>query len=172
MNERDEPVSGLEGLGPDPLPMELIAAVQRARARTAAPDRVAATTAAILNATKRSDRPANIFFQGRKWLVAAAIAASFLWCFAPQPEQPRPHTASERHVSSSGVDRSEPAGDGNVYSRITKISLVQVGYGRIETDLDRAEAELAKVSEGVALAAVRHDIQAALEDFYDWRETR
>ena len=55
-----------------------------------------------------------------------------------------------------------------VYSPITTVSLTQVGYLRIHEDLDRADSQVEEVSEGLAIAAVRHEIQVTLEVFYDW----
>ena len=79
---------------------------------------------------------------------------------------------AKAQIERAFEDETKDARHRSVHSRITRISLVQVGYRRIEDDLDRADSELEKVSEGVALASVRNEIQAALNDFCDWKMTQ
>jgi hypothetical protein len=91
-------------------------------------------------------------------LVAAAAAVYAMVTWNALPVRPE-------HRGAAVPALSLP-----VYSPVTQLPLVEVGYRRIEADLEQAEAELEQAGEAIALAAVRHEVQQTLEEFYDWSQ--
>lgn len=145
------------------LPDELAAAIARARQRTAAKSSVASLTASVLEKTAvlathvdpNASRPRVQMY----WLCAVAASVGLVLAVRPwgnsqlePPELP-------------AIQLMQP-----VYSTITTVSLTQVGYGQVQDDLDRADVQIEEASEALQLAAVRVEIQKALDEFYDWSE--
>ena len=158
--------SGIESHaeGEDRLPSELAAAIERARQRTASKSRVQTLTANVLELTSESRLQVNpkatrAIANGRLyWLCVLAASIGLIlsgrsWLTSPD----------ERENLSVIELMTQP-----VYSTINTVSLTQVGYRQVEEDLDRADAQIEEVSEGLAIASVRHEIQKTLEEFYDW----
>lgn len=163
MNERDEPMERSPATDQE-LPADLIAAIERARRRTASPAAVAQLTVKVLQLsncqTPQLRQPISVPWNGRiAWTVA--IAASILMILTFKLWLPAPKEPPGQLQSSELLNRP-------VYSPITTVSLVQVGYRKIEQDLDRADEKLDDAFESLALAAVRREVQETLEEFYDW----
>jgi hypothetical protein len=146
------------------LPSELAAAIERARLRTASPamveklqSRVLEITAETVPDVNQKDRlasgNAHIY-----WLCTIAASIGLILSLRPWMTVPVEST----HFPTVDLITSP------VYSPITTVSLTQVGFRRIEEDMDRVDAQVEEASEGLALASVRHEIQETLEEFYDW----
>jgi hypothetical protein len=154
-----------------PLPAELLAAIDRAKQRRA-------TTEAVENLTERLLRskdgqheiatgevemvsPVQRAFWKRPvaWGFATAVAlliavAVSTWWPAPKHVDPALSEMAKTPLIHS-------------YSTVTKVSLVDVAYQQMVDDLDRVDSEVEEVSEGLQLAALRHEIEVTLDDFYD-----
>lgn len=162
MNDHD--VQRSLDVSKDPMPSDLIAAIERARQRTASSEMVTQLTVRVshLNKPDAYGSIASSYRQGR-WLMACAVAASIFVI------------VSYGFIGTAPSDRVSSRDPNSfvkypIYSQITKVSFVQVGYRRIEEDLDLADAKAERVSEGLVLAALRQEIQESLEEFYKWSD--
>ncbi len=139
-----------------PLPGELLAAIGRARQRRATPELVASLIEKVLQDESEvvSLPPRSLWKQPLLWGLATAAAlliGVIVATWWPQHEPPRV------------VNRP----DQRVLSAVTKVSLVDVVFQQMTDDLDRADAELEEVSAGLQMAALRHEIEITLDEFYD-----
>lgn len=148
--------------GEESLPSELVSALHRARLRTASPEMVDRLTARVLKITaettpelnhRRASGNTRVY-----WLGAIAASIGLIMAFRTWLDD----SQKQADVAEVGL-LTQP-----VYSTITTVSLTQVGYRQVNEDLDRADAQIEEASEGIAIASVRHEIQKALEEFYDW----
>ena len=150
--------------GDPSLPNELATLIERARQRTASPAMVERFAARVLEMTAKpvtevKHRGGRASGNSRVyWLCAVAASIGVILSLRSWV------TVPVEHADVAAVELlTQP-----VYSPITTVSLTQVGYLRIHEDLDRADSQVEEVSEGLAIAAVRHEIQVTLEVFYDW----
>lgn len=152
----------------DSLPSELSSAIERARMRTASPAQIAKLAERVLEMTSQHSVPSPVEIKKANsagvsasvyWLCTIAASIGLIVLFRPWA------STTDNQAEVPKLVLSQP-----IYSPITTVSLSQVGYRQIEVDLDRADAKLAEASEGLALAAVRYEIQQTLEEFYDWRK--
>lgn len=140
----------------EPLPGELLAAIGRARQRRATSEMVTSLTEKVLQDESEvvSLPPRSFWKRPLMWGLATAVAlligvAVATWW--PQREQQRVVVREERRSLSV----------------VTKVSLVDVVFQQMTDDLDRADAELEGVSAGLQMAALRHEIEMTLDEFYD-----
>ena len=149
------------------LPNELDMAVRRARGRQPHPDAIVqcmrsaqglsdtAVSAPRFPLT-RTRLAGRIALAGSLAAAAAAVYLLVTW---------NPSSVSPERDRLPVAALSQP-----IYSPITQVSLVEVGYRRIEADLEQAQTQLAQASEAIALSAVRLEVQQSLEEFYDWSD--
>lgn len=147
---------------PQPLSGDLVAAIERARQRAATPEMVAKLTSQAIRlqySIHPSAEAASPLSDRWRWeariAVAVVLALSIGLLAYRYKIQPHRWGRLPNHVT---------------YSPVTRSSLVLVGYRRIDEDLDRAEAKVEQVSKALEVAALRREIQAALDEYRDWRE--
>jgi hypothetical protein len=166
MNNHDDPIRDLPDQHPEHLHPDLVAAIERARARKASLDMVARVAEKMLQLGKPVVRSSETqMVSVRRWngrMLWAVSTATILFVAAV--------LSVRRPSSNESLVNFQPLATLHfpVYSSITTISLVEVGFQRIEEDLDRADAKAEEASEGLAQAAVRQEIQETLEKYYDW----
>ena len=135
------------------LPAKLATIVAKARARCPTPDMVAqliARASCLGEVGRVAPRPGR---SAALWVSvgATAAAAAVLLVFVLTHGRREPARVPGPPVAAA---HAFP-----IYSAVTRLSLVDVGFGQAEEDLRRAEWHVARVSEAVALAAVRRDVQ-------------
>lgn len=152
--------------GQEELPNDLAFAIARARHRTASSSMVASVTSRVLDATSSSAFVATTSIDPARskarvsgvWVVAATIGLVFaLYFWWP--------VAKESESVTRKYEWTQPN-----YTSVKTSRLSHVSYRQIEADLDRAGTTVDEVSEGLLLTAVRFEIQATLDQFYDWSE--
>lgn len=166
MNNHDDPLRDLPDEHPEQLPPDLAAAIDRARARKASLAMVARVAEKMLQldepVVRLSDTP---MVSVRRWngrMLWAVSTVTILFVAAV--------LSVWRSSPSKSLVNFQPLATLHfpIYSSITTISLVEVGFQRIEEDLDRADAKAEEASDGLAQAAVRQEIQETLEKYHDW----
>ncbi|MES2790519.1 MAG: hypothetical protein V4719_12985 [Planctomycetota bacterium] len=164
MNFSDTPQSNPEPTA-DPLPPLLAAAVARARAKLPA---AADVERLIARASKLGLKPpvavpARRLAWVKRAAVIATIAATILVVVTGTRHNRPVHAvpdASQRDVAG-GV--SNP-----IYSEVTKIPWGDADFAQVTHDLLQAESEANLAQESIALAEVRRDLRAALDEFPRW----
>ncbi len=166
MNNHDNPIRDLPDEHPEHLHPDLVAAIERARARTAS----LATVARVAEKMLQLDKPVvsssdTLFASVRRWngRMLWAVSTATVLCVAALLSVWRPSPSKSLVNFQPLATLHFP-----IYSSITTISLVEVGFQRIEQDLDRADAKAEETFDGLAQAAVRQEIQETLEKYHDW----
>jgi len=166
MNNHDDPICELPDEHREHLHPDLLAAIERARTRTAPPAMVSRLTENMLQMDKPPVRfpiaPAASNSRWNRRLLWAVSTAAILFVAAV--------LSVRRPSPNKSLVNVQPLATLHfpIYSSITTMSLVEVGFQRIEEDLDRADAKAEKASDGLAQAAVRQEIQETLEKYHDW----
>jgi len=168
MNQSDE-LSGITpDDGPEGVPMhpDLIAATDRARCRTAAAEVVSSFTermqrlegpvGPLETETRRSGRRLDRHQQWIAFMAGCLFLAAVVARLHTQKNDPKVSLAPLAVVSFP------------IYSSVTTTSLAEIGYQRIEEDLDRAKTQVETVADEIAMAAVRQEIQENLDQYCDW----
>lgn len=157
---RDPPFNGQ--WPDDELPAQLAAAVAKARARNPTSDMVeqlVARASRLGEDARVAPAPHRSTVLGVS-ACAIVAAAVVLLIFTLANRTREPVRLPDQAIASAAAFP--------IYSAVTKSSLVEVGFGQIEEDLQRAESHLANASETVALAEVRRDVRATLEEYRRW----
>jgi hypothetical protein len=145
-------------------PSDLAIAIERARSLVVPTEVVDRLTADVLRKTAKANDISQ--YAGKRgigvlpvyWLCAVAASIGSIIMIRDWM------TISEEHGEPPVMELvTEPR-----YSPITSVAYLPVGYRQIEVDLDLADKLVETVSEGLALASVRHEIQVTLDEFYDW----
>ena len=139
---------------------ELILAIERARQRMPSAESVARLTD-IMSRRVISDRMKSKWqiWPGWQWMAAVAASIAIVSTISVWwPLVQKPNGKVERHDPQ--LDPSDSA--------ITRVLLVQVGFQRIQQDLDLADARVEELTESMAIAGVRREILETLEFYYDW----
>ena len=152
-----------DGQRPDnKLPGKLAAAVAQAHGRHPTSDMVAQLVA---RASRLGDDPQvaptprrSMALRVAACVTAAAAMITVVFALAHRTRDPAP--VPDRSIASADTFP--------VYSAVTTLPLVEAGFGQIEADLQRAESHLDSALEAVALAAVRRDVRATLEEYPRW----
>jgi len=152
--------------GESKLPSSLVCAIRRVRVKTASPVSVKHLIDSVTHlGLKDGNRPiANLCCP--RWSQTAISIAGSIALLISLKVWTSCNTSS--YYDPSNVDLALPLSLYPVTSPVRLISFVEVGYLQVEEDLDRAEAKVESMSEGITLAIVRRDVMQTLEEFYNW----
>lgn len=152
----------------DRLPSGLSDAIQRASALTPPAETVARLVERV-SAWSADERafdvsqrrsPAAHRRSDRRWAWLAGLAASLMVVLAVWQWPWRRDEDRRPTVELTRVPVKYP-----IYSSVTRVSLVQVGFQRIEDDFARAATQLDQTAESLALAEVRRELEELLESY-------
>jgi hypothetical protein len=149
----------------DPLPLLLAAAVARARAKQPA---AADVERLIARASKLGLKlPAAVPARRSAWVKRAAVIATIAATILVVVTGTR-HNRPVRAVPDA-LPRDVAGGVSNpVYSEVTKIPWAEADFAQVMRDLLRAESEANSSQESIALAEIRRDVRAVLDEFPRW----
>ena len=141
------------------LPPELAAAVDQARLRHPKPEAIEQliARASRVGTEPRAERLPRRTIVIRLSAAVAVAAALIVLVFSILPRPPQPVAPEVPLVANAEIVP--------VYSAVSKRNLLVTGFEQIESDLNRAEQQIAEVSDQVELAQVQLDLRNALAEY-------